>query len=229
MSDSLTDTTGLEFTEEMKGYVTFGELDYRCGFQEGKSNNTFLMFHLTIGTDDINRFIADASHEMAARGWVECEQLGGRLEVGEGVFNLFAEGDDPSRTTMRYRLFFRDGAGHPLTLFGLKDIHDDHGFDLWADTTTLYTKVLRGHVEPGCETEAEVSASGVLHIKPRDFAHQLTTFQVHGHSAVARAKAMADFGRLFLGELWEHYAQPILLLRQSQANQNDPVRHHADL
>ena len=48
---------------------------------------------------------------------------------------------------MLYRLFFRDGAGHPLTLSGHKLIEDNAGFDVWRDTTTLFTRVLRGHVD----------------------------------------------------------------------------------
>ncbi|MGH8909489.1 MAG: hypothetical protein ACRD0K_24070 [Egibacteraceae bacterium] len=201
-SEGRTDTTSLEFTEEMKGYVTFGESDCERGFREGKQRGTFLMFHLTMATDDIDRLIADRTHEMRAQGWVECEALGGRLPVEHGVFNLFAEGGDPSRTTMRYRLRFRDGAGNPLTLSGLKEIHDDPGFDLWSDTTTLYVKLIQGHPEIG----GEVSASGIIHIYKRDFARQLTTFRVRGHSAGARVKALADFGQLFLGQLWERYA-----------------------
>ncbi len=206
MSDTSTGATSLQFTEEMKGYLTFGELDHKRGFRQGKDSGISLMFHLTIGTDDVDRFVADPTHEMTARGWVECEQLGGRLDVGKGVFNLFAKSGNPYRTTMRYRLFFHDGAGNPLTLTGLKDVHDDPGFDLWSDTTTLYTRVLRGHVEADRDADAEVSASGILHIHPHDFVRQLTTFRVHGPSAEDRAKALAEFGRLFLGGLWEQYA-----------------------
>lgn len=206
MNDKPTSATGLQFTEEMKGYVTFGELDCRRGSRQGKDSGNFLMFHLTLRTDNMDRFLADPTHQMSAHGWVEGEQFGGRLDVGEGVFNLFAQSGDPSRTTMRYRLFFRDGAGNPLTLSGSKDIHDDPGPDLWSDATTLYTRVLRGHVEAGREAEAEVSASGILRIYPQDFARQLTTFRADGPSAAARARALADFGRLFLGELWEQYA-----------------------
>lgn len=204
MSEAQTGATSLEFTEEMKGYVTFGELDYERGFRQGNESRTFLMFHLAIQTEDVDRLIADPTHEMSAWGWVECEELGGRLEVEEGVFNLFAKGDDRSRTTMRYRLFFRDGAGNPLTLSGFKDIHDDPGFDVWADTTTLYTRVLQGHAET--DAGAEVSATGILHISTGDFARQLTTFRVHGPNVGARGKALSSFGRLFLGELWERYA-----------------------
>ena len=49
---------------------------------------------------------------------------------------------------MLYRLWLRDPGGTPLTFVGHKDVSNDAGFDVWADTTTLYVTVLRGHVPP---------------------------------------------------------------------------------
>jgi cholesterol oxidase len=99
---------------------------------------------------------------------------------------------------MLYRLFFRDGAGHPLTLSGHKLIEDNAGFDVWRDTTTLFTRVLRGHVDEAGEAGAEVVASGVLRIRARDFARQLTTFR-------GRLGPLLKFLRIFLGQLAEAY------------------------
>ncbi|MCA1675100.1 MAG: hypothetical protein LC799_23895 [Actinobacteria bacterium] len=203
--DSVNVATSLEFTEEMKGYVSFGERDFEVGFREGKSSGTFLMFHLTIETLDIDRFIADPEHAAAARGWVKCEELGGQLPVEKGLFNLFVSTTDPMLKKVRYRLYFNDSVGNQLTLAGFKDIKDDPGFDLWSDTTTLYVRILRGHVNREAEPAAEVIAAGILQIYMRDFAKQLTTFRTRGGGPAARTKALADFGRLFLGELWDLY------------------------
>ncbi|MDP8993151.1 MAG: GMC family oxidoreductase [Actinomycetota bacterium] len=197
--------TSLEFTEEMKGYVSMGQSDFGQGYRKGKEDGSFLMFHLTIEVDDVDRFVADPAHLASARGWVECEQLGGRLPVHQGVFNLFVDGADPSVTNMMYRLHLTGDAGEPLTLTGYKDVKDDPGLDLWADTTTLFVRVLRGHVEED-ESGAEVVAAGVLRIYMLDFARQLTTFRVRGPDAATRRKALSDFGSLFLGKLWEIYA-----------------------
>ena len=198
--------TSVEFTEEMKGYITFGELDFEQGFRQGKRDNTFCMFHLTIRADDVDRFIADPDHEGVANGWVQCEALGGRLPVQKGVFNLFVDSADHTRTNMLYRLYFADSVGNPLTLAGFKDVKDDPGFDSWSDTSTLYTRILRGHVPPEGDAAAEVAASGIINIYLQDFARQLTTFRAHGPSKAAEAKALADFGRLFVGKLWDLYA-----------------------
>jgi len=47
-----------------------------------------------------------------------------------------------------------------------------------------------------------VLATGVLHIDPLDFAHQLTTFRVH---PADRIDALGRFGVLFAGDLWDVY------------------------
>jgi len=36
----------------------------------------------------------------------------------------------------------------PVTLVGHKQVRDDPGFDLWSDTSTLYTRLLAGDVAP---------------------------------------------------------------------------------
>lgn len=206
--------SSLEFTEEMKGYITLGEVDYDKGFRNGKADGTFLMFHLTITTDDVDRFVRDPQHEATTRGWVSCEALGGKLPVDSGIFNLFVDTDDPKLIKMLYRLYFADGVGNPLTLSGFKQVKDAPGFDAWTDTSTLYTHLLRGHVEAVTEPMAEIVAAGIINIYLADFTHQLTTFRAHGGSFADRARAMEEFGRLFLGKLWGiygmHLAKPEL-------------------
>jgi hypothetical protein len=99
---------------------------------------------------------------------------------------------------MLYRLYFRDGAGHPLTLSGHKLIENNAGFDVWRDTTTLFTRVLRGHVDEPGEAGAELVAAGVLRIRARDFARQLTTFR-------GSVRGLLKFMTIFLGQLAEAY------------------------
>jgi cholesterol oxidase len=73
--------------------------------------------------------------------------------------------------------------------------------------------VLSGHVpvddgaaatsgDPAGATEGLVG-SGILLIRPLDFAWQLTTFRVHGPTPMGDLKAFDAFGRLFIGELWQ--------------------------
>ncbi len=202
--------TKLQFTEEMKGFVTLGEPNYDLGFRKGRAQGTALMFHLDIKIDGVNRFIANPNHEAAAEGYIHCDALGGRLPVEKGVFNLFVHDDDPTRKKMLYCLFFRGGQGEPLTLSGYKDIQDDPGLDAWQDTTTLFTTIYRGHVEADQEAAAQVVAAGIIHIHLLDFMQQLTTFKVEGPTLTDKAAAFTRFGKLFMGSLWDVYARDIL-------------------
>lgn len=207
----------LEFTEQMKGFCAFNETDYQRGFQRGRASGSALMFQLTITIDDTYAFIADPNHVARAAGYVHCDVLGGRLPVEQGVFNLFVDAGvangEPSRH-MLYRLWFADAVGHPLTLTGFKDIsHPEAAYsqlrDIWGETTTLYTKILAGHVEVGGDDKAPLISAGILHIRPLDFAHQLTTFRVTGPGLSGRWRALCAFAGLFMGQLWEVF-QPRL-------------------
>ena len=197
-------TASVQFTEEMLGHVTFGESDFARGAAPERDGAGALKFHLTIVVDDIERFSSDPTRRATAHGYLDCDALGGRLPVERGIFNLFVD-TEPGVKRMLYRLWFRDGAGHPLTLSGFKLVKDDAGFDVWKDTTTLFTRVLRGHVDEQQEPSAEIVASGVLRIRVRDFARQLTTFRAGGDGAGVKLGALAKFGTIFVGQLAEAY------------------------
>lgn len=190
-------TNSVAFTEEMKGFVTFGASGYDEGYRTGRDKGTDLMFHLTIAVDDIDRFLADDSRHARAEGWVQCAELGGKCEVTRGDFNLFVKSDVPGRRFMKYRLQFNDAHGSPMTLVGFKDVGDDPRFDVWRDTTTLYTQLIAGHLEEDSD-EASPEAMGIITIHAADFAKQLTTFR-------GSPSAMAKFGREFVGQLWDTY------------------------
>lgn len=202
-----TDPTSVRFTEEMKGYITLGETDFEAGAASGKQSGTFCMFHLTIEISDIDVFVDDPLRTGTCAGWVDCDALGGKRTVERGMFNLFVDDRQPGRKWMRYRLWFRDLAGHPLTLVGFKNVYDDRGFDIWSDTSTLYTRILAGHVEPEHDRDARVVAAGIITIWIRDFVRQLTTFRSRGPTWRGRFHAMIVFGRTFLSQLRDVYVR----------------------
>jgi cholesterol oxidase len=191
----------LEFTEKMRGFITFGEDDYDRGYRQGKKADTKCMFHVTVHMEDVERFIADPQHEGSITGHVQCDALGGELPVSQGWFNLFVDAAEggKARKLMKYRLLIEDGEGHPITLDGFKEVKDDRGFDVWDDTTTLFTHILAGHVAPG-EPDGELVATGILKVLPQDFAVQMTTFRV---DPPHRLDALARFSALFAGSLYE--------------------------
>ena len=186
----------VHFTEEMTGFVCLGAPDFAAGYHNGKEAGTRLGFHLTIGTHDLDAFLADPEHEGTAMGYVDAPVFGGEhLPVVQGRFHLFAPGRRPGRTVMRYRLwFFAGGTGEPLTLVGFKDVGDDPGLDPWRDTTCLFTRILEGHVEAGDDDNVPERARGLVLITPGMFARQLTTFRGH-------PLAVARFGWMFVRSL----------------------------
>jgi cholesterol oxidase len=121
--------------------------------------------------------------------------------------NLLVDAGDPTRKQMKYRLFFTSADGHDYTLSGFKDISGSTLADAWPETTTLYTRILAGQVGDGAS--GTVDASGVIVIRLEDFLfHQLFSFRVDGPVA-DRAQAMARFGAMFFGKLWDVYGRQI--------------------
>jgi hypothetical protein len=202
-------TSTVRFTEEMLGHVTFGENDFTRGAQPDRDGSAAFKFHLTIEVTDIERFSHDPLRPAVATGWVQCDALGGRLPVQQGWFNLFVD-VEPGVKHMLYRLWFEDGVGHPLTMTGFKLVSNDAGFDVWKDTTTLFTHVLKGHVSEG--EDGEIVAGGVLRIRARDFAKQLTTFRSTAPSGGQGLQALSKFGVIFVQQLADAY-----LRRRSRA------------
>ncbi|AEE45434.1 GMC oxidoreductase [Cellulomonas fimi] len=213
--------TSVAFTERMTGPFTLGVTDPARGALVARSLRDHLTFVLTITAADIDAFVADPLHRAQATGFVESNVLGGRLDVEQGWFQLFVHPTGTPGRRMLYRLWLRDTAGSPLTLLGSKQVEDDRGLDVWADTTTLHVRVVRGHLPPPTATTHAQAltvlddlgatdddvpdgtiGAGVLVIRPLDLARQLTTFRTHGDDGAA---ALARFGRLFLGELWDVY------------------------
>jgi cholesterol oxidase len=198
-------TYRLQFTEKMIGAFTFGESDYQAGYANGLSGGRGLMFRLTIATDDVDTFIADRDHLAVAQGYVESDVLGGRRSVAAGAFNLFVE-EGPRTRHMLYRLYFSDATGRPLTLAGYKDVRPGAITKVWPETSTLYVRVLAGHVpvtDGGAALTEGIVGSGILHIRPLDFAWQLTTFRTSGPNLKGELHALDAFGRVFVGELWQ--------------------------
>jgi len=197
-------SSSVRFTEEMLGHVTFGETDFDRGALADREGSAAFMFHLTIEVEDMEAFANDPLRPATASGYVHCDALGGQLPVVQGWFNLFVD-VEPGVKHMLYRLWFYDGVGHPLTMTGFKLIENNAGFDIWKDTTTLFTRVLRGHVAEGGDETAEAVGVGIIRIRVRDFAKQLTTFRSTGDGAGATLGALAKFGIIFVQQLAQAY------------------------
>lgn len=200
---------GMEFTEKMKGHLALGETDPLAGWELGRQLAQRFMFRLTITAPDVERFVAGEDHTATAEGYVDCDLLGGTLPVQRGWANLFVAADSALTREMRYRLWFSDMSGQPLTMYGYKIVRNDRGFDMWTDTSTLYITLMRGHVPPGengaQDAPADVVGAGILRILPLDFARQLTTFRGSGSGPLS---SIARFGAFFAGSMKDVYLRP---------------------
>jgi predicted patatin/cPLA2 family phospholipase len=191
-------TKGVRFTETMSGYFTPGSTDYRAGYERGREDGHELEFTLTISVTDLERFIAEPSHEAGAAGVVRSPFFGGVCPVTRGIFNLFRKGPGNVRY-MDYELEFKTAQDRRYLLKGQKTVRDDPGHDVWSDTTTLLVDVLEA------EGSQRVGA-GILRISVPQFLRQLTTFEALGAASAAESlELLACFGKFFMGALWDTY------------------------
>jgi len=192
---------GLRFRETMSGRVTLGESDYRQGAEAVGTSGNKLALHATVTIDDLNRFIDDPQHFGQLEGSIEYQPFGGEISGYDGRFNLFSPAGEPETKLMIYELAFEHD-GEAYYLAGRKEVHDDPGFDLWSDTTTLFTYLHRG-----ADSRGEVVAAGVLTLELSDLMRLLSSMEVlNASSAVEKFESLARFGRFFMGELWDSYA-----------------------
>jgi hypothetical protein len=207
---------GVVWTERFPaGWLSTTQTDFNQAMLEGRRDGRTIRAQLTLEIADVDAFVAAATKVASIRdGFIECPELGGRLEVTEGWFELFVPSSellDDLHLRMRYRLRLMRPDSSPLELYGFKLIEDDPGSDMWADTTTLFVRI---H-EPAAagdgrlaqpngaapeEPTGSVMATGVMRITPGAFLHQLTTFTGTAGSLRESLGAIARYGWCFFGE-----------------------------
>lgn len=195
-----TSTVGISFKETMTGGFSLGATDPKEGRKEGRKKGNRLELHGTITIDDLDRFISDPDHTGSLAGTVDFTPWGDGMAGSGGIFNLFKPTDDPDLKLMVYELPFSHG-GQSYYLAGQKDVRDDPIWDLWKQTTTLYT-----HLYQGTDKSGPVVGAGVLSLGVVDLIKLVSTLRAPGASGpVESAEAIAKFGKFFMGELWESY------------------------
>ncbi|WP_392543512.1 alpha/beta fold hydrolase [Oryzobacter telluris] len=192
---------GVEFTETMRGFAsTTVTDDYRSGAEQGERDGSVLDFTVTVTADDARRLVDEPEHQGRINGTVTAPALSPNpIRVSDGRFNLLVRDSGTARgRRMLYAMPMVTDEGRHLHLDGYKQIEDDGGLDLWADTTTLYVTVREG------DAHGDVVARGILTIHPADFARQLTTMKAVGADGpLDHLAAMTRFGRYFAGSLNE--------------------------
>jgi hypothetical protein len=186
--------SGLTFKETMHGPIALGATEPETGAADANAKDVAI--HCEISIDDIDRFVADREHTGSITGSVESELFGGTVPVTRGIFNLFSPGGENERL-MQYRLAFeRDGKAYFLD--GAKHVHDDPGFDVWKDTTTLHTVL-----HEGSDASGPVVGAGILGLGVEALARMISTMRPVGGGI----EPLVEFGKVFLGSLWEEYGK----------------------
>jgi hypothetical protein len=188
---------GITFDETMEGWFALGAATPEAGAAQGRTDGTRLAMHARVVIDDLDGFIAASGHPGGLSGQIDFEPLGFGLVAPRGVFQLFSPGPSEDARRMVYELGFEAG-GKAYYLAGEKRVHNDPGFDIWRDTTTLFTDLHAGNDRSG-----PVVGGGILSLGIRQLLDLIATFKpINGGNAAT----IMTFGRFFFGELWEVYA-----------------------
>lgn len=197
-------SAGLTFREVMSGNVAEGSTEPHAGTIAGASLPLTMRGAVTI--DDVDAFIKNPDHLGRLDVTFDWEPFGFGIAAPGGVFNLFSPTSDPDLTLMVYEWPATRG-GRPFYFAGRKEVRRHQLSDLWKETTTLYLQV-----HDGPDNSGAIVAAGIIELSLEELIKMLPTFEAQGaQSAVDRARAITEFGRFFLGELWEKYVGHVRL------------------
>ncbi len=210
-----TEVIGLRFTETMRGSIR----------PAGTDDDTDASFTLTIEIPDVEELVADRGAPAVAVGTVTAPVLDpDPLTVTAGSFRLFhADADEVDTDHMEYRLPMETVTGRSLFFVGRKTLR--HGFvtRLWKATTTLAVDI-----HDGTDDSGAVIATGTLEIGLVDLTRQLRTMEVTGaDDREQRLRALARFGRVFAGDMADHYGG--VVAPASAFDPEAPPRRRRDL
>ena len=193
------------FQETMEGGFALGAADPRIGAKQGNAEGSNLSMHATVIIRDLKAFIDDPQHLGELSGHIDFTPFGEAIPAYSGAFNLFSPAEDPLLKYMVYELAF-EHQNEPYYLAGQKEVKDDPGFDLWSDTTTLYTYPYKG-----ANTSGPVVGAGVLRLSVKELLKLVSTMHVPNATSVSeKVQAITAFGRFFLGDLWDSYGRRLL-------------------
>jgi hypothetical protein len=205
--DYYRDGVSLRFSDAMHGRLTMTSPD---GSTE--PNDTLVDANLKLIIRDTGCFVASPEPHATIEGTVHAPLLGGELLVESGTAEILVDDGDPTRKEMRYRIFLRGSSGACFTLVGVKTLESGDIRQLWSESTTLHTRIMRGHLtcEDDSKGNVELIATGILRLGLLDVARQMATVHVEGPSVRQRVRGAGRFVLMFTGNLWDVYARRIL-------------------
>ncbi|MFT4995275.1 MAG: hypothetical protein ACI965_002324 [Paraglaciecola sp.] len=195
---------GIQFKETMAGGFSLNADEPKQGSALGKHNGFGLAMHAQVDIDDIDKFVAHSDHPGRLSGTIDFIPMAMGMVAHSGVFNLFYPTAEPATKLMVYELGFHH-EGEEYYLAGKKEVRDDPGFDLWADTTTLYTELHKG-----TDKLAPVIGAGILTLGLSDLLKLVSTIKIlNTTSNMDKVATISKFGSFFMGELWDSYVKHV--------------------
>jgi cholesterol oxidase len=198
-------TTGLRFTEAMKGFFsTKATDDFAKGAAQGELDGSSFEFILTVIVDDLNDFLANPGHPGRMVGSVTAPALSPKpLTASDGQFRLLVA--DPANVDtrlMKYDMNLTSEEGKTFVFDGTKIIKNDGILNVWRDTSTLYITI--------SDSADAVLGKGVLEIKIEDFMRQMTTMEItNAKDDQERLASVIRFGQFFAGVLFDIYGSAL--------------------
>lgn len=220
-------TLGLEFTERMEGFVStkVGD-DFQAGHDAAEEAGERFAYLLTVRTDDLDRFIADPTHQVRMAGTVEAPGLSpSTLAATDGTFNMLVPDPGQAGTReMQYRMRLTDESGRQYCFYGFKVVRPDVGpWEFWPDTTKMYVTLY-----DGADETAPVLGKGIIRISPADFMRQMMTMRAtNATGRMDQLAAQVKFYRFFSGTLIDVYAG--VYFRESDFDPGAPPRKRRPL
>jgi hypothetical protein len=196
-------TAGITFRETMEGWFSLNEQDPRKGQEKGHQAHTRLTITPTVTIENLDEMQFDSEHKgTLEKSSIRFAPLFGPDEpVGsEGIFKLFAPAGNTRLKLMVYEFGFKYRE-QDYYFYGQKGVENDPGFDMWKDTTTLFSKLYKGK-----DRSAPVIGAGILRITLPGFLKQLSTMRVtNTQSRPEKIGAYLTFANFFAGQLWDTY------------------------
>jgi hypothetical protein len=171
----------LNFKERMKGHVAFDDHVKHLTRPPNDDTGWVLMsLEFRMHVDDVPSFW-EKNHIGTMEGEIFCEELGGKLPIEDGRFQLMIPvGGNPQHKHMLYHARFRDEHHNELTLNGYKEVITGE-FGPLEDTTAMLTRIYAGSIGDSERTSTDSIATGVLRISIVDVVTQLFTFRSDGN------------------------------------------------
>ena len=189
---------GITFREQMEGGFSLGETDPQIGADKGARSP--LTLHVAVTIHDLQSFMTAPEHAGVLNGHLSFASWGQNLPTKGGVFKIVSPPENPALTLAQYELGLELN-GQEFYLAGKKEIRRGPISDLWKDLTTLFVRLHQGPDMTGA-----VVGTGILRVGVTDLAGMVSSMHVtNARSMTERAQALVEFGRFYLGELWETY------------------------